>query len=99
MSTCSYNTAAKTHFVIGHCDANKIRSAIHQEAGLSPRTWTNNRWPYRGQEPPEDYEMEVEVVHSQDIDNMVHRKADSEILWSLMTPLSHNQSRLSLQEK
>ena len=70
----------------------RFRSAIHQEADLSHLTWTNNRWPYGGQEPTEDYEMEVQVVHSQDIDNMVHRRADSEILWSLMTPPRHNQS-------
>lgn len=40
----------------------RFGSTLHQEANLSYLTWTNSRWPCRGQKLSEDLGVEVEGV-------------------------------------
>lgn len=57
----------------------RLGSATHQVTDLSHLEVDKPKWPYRGWQPTENYEVGAEVVRSQDGDHKEHKKADSEI--------------------
>ena len=78
MSTGNYDIPAKTPSVLGHCDAHEIRISSSSNSWSLPSKSGQRPSGLIEAGPTENYEVEAEVMRSQDGDKE-HRKSDSEI--------------------
>lgn len=91
MSSGGYSIPAKTTLLLAIVMPTRFGSAL-----IRNLRWVKSRQPCRSQKPSE-YLWKWGLC-TERIKTAGNTKADSDITWSLMTPLSHNQPGWSLQE-